>query len=92
MQIKSDPLIEPRIFYNLRQAKFGFEEYIKKNINLICRYSWNHRFIELRSGLKICFMTDEEYVIWCKGKTYLLDGKFYHSGVPMIGEIENAVY
>ena len=41
-----------------------------------------HHFMEI-DGYKVYFLTENEYEIWCKGRTYIYHGVPYHSDYPI---------
>lgn len=44
-----------------------------------------HHFLKI-DMTEIYFLTEDEYEIWCKGRTYIFKGKIYHSGYPIKGD------
>ena len=41
-----------------------------------------HHFLKIDLS-EIYFLTDDEYEIWCKGRSYIYHGIPYHSGYPI---------
>lgn len=77
------------ILMDKRHAKMCAEELYRNNkdeiysVNMITVF-----FFCMKDGSRMFFLTPLEYVWWCKGKTYYIDGKKYHSGVEVQDERE----
>ena len=41
-----------------------------------------HHFLKIYM-MEVYFLTEDEYEIWCKGRTYIYHGVPYHSGYPI---------
>lgn len=41
-----------------------------------------HHFLKINM-IEVYFLTEDEYEIWCKGRTYIYHGVPYHSGYPI---------
>ena len=41
-----------------------------------------HHFLEI-DMTEVYFLTEDEYEIWCKGRTYIFKNRTYHSGYPI---------
>lgn len=67
-----------------RQMKLTLFDYIKKNKDEVFRYYNTYLIgvVELKNGDEVWIMSRIEYKVWCKGQTYMIDGKMYHGGEP----------
>lgn len=59
-------------------------DYVEKNKEQVFRfYTKNYIGIaELKNGDEVWIIPSSIYKNWCKGRTYMIDGKKYHSGYP----------
>lgn len=67
-----------------RQMKLTLLDYIEKNKDEVFRYHNTYLMgvVELKNGDEIRIMPRIEYKVWCMGRTYMINGKMYHSGQP----------
>lgn len=65
-----------------RDALYFSERYINDNRHNILKISKTPSYImvQMLNGEMHYFMSSYLYYFWCKGRTYELDGKMYHSG------------
>lgn len=70
-----------KLYGSDKEAGHGFMKYIAEHPQLkrssrgSCMY-----FVELEDKTRLWFLGFEQYRIWSKGRTYLMDGAVYHSG------------
>lgn len=66
----------------VHEAKKVYREVIKYDSQaVIIRKTYA---IEIRVGSDVlCFVSYNFYYRWCKGKTYYINGRMYHSGYEM---------
>ena len=67
-----------------KHMKLTLFDYIEKNKDEVFRYYNTYLIgvVELKNGDEVWIMPRIEYKVWCKGRTYMKDGKLYHSGQP----------
>lgn len=67
----------------------ALREFVDSHFNQISHvFADGRREVVLDDGTKHYFMGMDKYLDWCKGRTYMLDGKMYHSGYPCKKEVE----
>ncbi|MBP5420853.1 MAG: hypothetical protein J6Y78_00270 [Paludibacteraceae bacterium] len=55
--------------------------------NNVIKIDWNKLYVTLKNGDTHYFMSSYKYSQWCKGRTYFIGNKQYHSGYEMkVGE------
>ena len=69
---------------NLRLADIAMCEFLDKNREYVKKHSRHpHHCVTMKDGRTIYFLTVFEYDTWCKGRTYRINGKLFHSGYPV---------
>ena len=70
-----------KLYGSDKEAEHGFMKYIAEHPQLkrsqrgSCMY-----FAESEDKTRLWFLGFDTYRIWCRGRTYLMDGAVYHSG------------
>ena len=69
---------------NMREADFLFKAFTKKYKKVIAKTEKTSGIftVIIVNGDEHCFMNCDMYNKWHIGRTYIMDGGLYHSGVP----------
>lgn len=73
--------------WNFREADLEMREFCKEHSDEIIRTNRHDNFrVDLRNGEIHYFVPSCVWDRWTKGRTYLHNGKLYHSDYPVKGE------
>ena len=67
-----------------KQMKATLFDYVAKNKHSVFQYynTYIIGVVELKNGDEVWILPKIVYKSWCMGRTYMIDGKLYHSGQP----------
>ena len=71
------------VYQFLSTASGGMKDYIHKNQNEVIRADHIRLEVFCKNGDVHFFMTKAKYLQWCRGRTYIMDGKWHHSGTEL---------
>ena len=79
-------------YYNdMKTAAAHAREYIKEHKAIIDHSRMKpYPVIFLMNGDVLCYLSARQYERWCIGRTYMLDGELYHSGIKLSKEASDA--
>lgn len=72
-------------YYNdMKTAAAHAREYINEHKAIIDHSRMKpYPVIFLMNGDVLCYLSARQYERWCIGRTYMLDGELYHSGIKL---------
>ena len=73
-------MIVAHVFNTKREAVQSLYQFICTYSNSICKIDKPRLIITLQNGDLHYFMNERQYEIWCLGKTYQIEDRYYHSG------------
>lgn len=68
--------------------KHFYQNYVAMEPKSKIKVNKIHHFLKI-DMTEVYFLTEDEYEIWCKGRTYIYHGVPYHSGYPIKEEEKN---
>lgn len=77
-------LVIARIFQNRNMVRMMAKQYMIDNKDRIQRVTDRGPITIQMDDKEVVFMTIGEYERWCRGRTYIVKGKLYHSGLPAV--------
>lgn len=83
-------MIYAHLAMNMREADCLFKCFVDERTNSIVKTrKASFFYAKLLDGNEHCFMSFDTYKKWRIGRTYTMDGRLYHSGVPYVeSEVE----
>lgn len=77
-------LVIARIYRSRRLCRVVAKQYMIDNKDRIQRVTDRGPITIQMDDKEVVFMTMREYERWYRGKTYIVKGKLYHSGLPAV--------
>jgi hypothetical protein len=66
--------------YLQKDAFWQMRDWVDKHKQEIIRVNKAQYFVVYKDGSRHYFLGEHIYSTWCKGRDYILDGKYYRSG------------
>lgn len=78
-------MIYAHIAPTMREAEFLAKSFVDEwEYSIVKMRKKSFFYVKLLNGGEHCFMSFDVYKKWNKGRTYTMDGRLYHSGLPYV--------
>lgn len=77
-------LVIARVYRTRNMVRMVAKQYMIDNKDRIQRVQDRGPITIQMDDKEVVFMTMREYERWCRGRTYIVKGKLYHSGLPAV--------
>lgn len=76
-------MVYAKVYYTKKQAVWEYEHFLSTLSKVALRSkikTFDYKQMVKIGNDEIWFLCEVEYPTWCKGRTYMMNGRNYHSG------------